>query len=129
MIEKRDYPSVHGIWTYFTAEEGQTDLAKHSYLGIGTLDSYRKLSDFYGSDHICPVYVEVENGERLSRALEREKRRSSPDYSEMCRRYLVDEKDFCEENIRKAGITKRFFNENLDECTKIISSYIKKQLS
>ena len=26
VIERRDYHTVHGIWTYFTADDGQLDL-------------------------------------------------------------------------------------------------------
>ncbi len=32
-----------------------------------------KLREYYGDDVMCPVYIEVEDGERLERALAREK--------------------------------------------------------
>lgn len=125
VIEKREYDTVHGIWTYFTADDGQVDLAKADYLGIGTLESFIKLREYYGEKSVMPIYIQVENGERLTRALMREKSQDRPRYAEMCRRFLADEEDFSEENIRKAGITKRFENTDLDICVKEIVKYIK----
>ena len=42
LIEERAYHTVHGIWTYFTADDGQVNLADSDYLGIGTLESFKK---------------------------------------------------------------------------------------
>ena len=124
-IEARAYHTVHGIWTYFTADDGQVDLGRSDYLGIGTLESFVKLREYYGDDVMRPVYIEVEDGERLERALARERTQEVPKYEEMCRRFLADQNDFSEENILKAGIWKRFQNHNLDECVKEIGNYIK----
>ena len=110
LIESRSYNTVHGIWTYFTADDGQVDLEKSNYLGIGTLESFENLSKYYGKDNVIPLYIEVETGERLARALGRERSEKNPKYAEMCRRFLADEEDFKEEKIKKAGITKRFEN-------------------
>jgi guanylate kinase len=42
----------------------------------------------------------------------------------MCRRFLADEQDFSEENLKKAEITKHFLNKDLDQVTQEIASYI-----
>lgn len=73
---------------------------------------------------MIPVYIEVEDGERLQRALLREREQEKPKYEEMCRRFLADQEDFSEENIRKAGIKLRFANENLELCVENIIKYI-----
>ena len=125
LIEARTYQTVYGPWTYFTADDGQVSVGNDSYLGIGTLESFVKLREYYGNDVMRPVYIEVENGERLERALARERTQEVPKYEEMCRRFLADQNDFSEENILKAGIWKRFRNHNLDECVKEIGNYIK----
>ena len=39
--------------------------------GIGTLESYVKMREYYGKENVCPVYIEVEDGERLARALKK----------------------------------------------------------
>jgi hypothetical protein len=75
-------------------------------------------------EHVVPIYIEVETGERLTRALNREKQEEEPKYAEMCRRFLADEEDFSEENIIKAEIGRRFENIELETCTEEIIRYI-----
>ena len=115
IIEERMYPSVMGPWYYFTADDGQIDLEKQDYLGIGTLESYVKLKDYFGEQALVPLYVEVDDGLRLSRALERERGQKEPKYAEMCRRFLADCEDF-PRNIAKAGIVRRFSNNTTPEA-------------
>lgn len=124
VIERRDYHTVYGIWTYFTADDGQMNLGKYNYLGIGTLESYEKLKEYFGEEKICPIYIQVEDGERLKRAMIREEKQEEPKYAEMCRRFLADCEDFSEENIKRAGITKRFENVDLDRCIREVEDYI-----
>ena len=123
-IESRSYNTKCGIWTYFTADDGQIDLSAADYLLIGTLVSYQALREYFGEEAIVPVYLEVEDGLRLARALERERRQEKPKYAEMCRRFLADEEDFSEENLIKSGITERFGNEDFTECLNKIQRYI-----
>ena len=124
LIESRAYHTVHGIWTYFTADDGQVNLEKNDYLGIGTLESYMQMREYYGEEALCPIYIEVEDGERLARALSRERSQKIPRYEEMCRRFLADQEDFSEEKIAAAGIRRRFLNINLEECVEEIAAYI-----
>ena len=42
----------------------------------------------------------------------------------MCRRFLADSADFSEENLEKAGIKKRFQNEELQKCVEEITEFI-----
>ena len=125
IIELRAYHTVYGIWKYFTADDGQICLAESDYLMIGTLEAYEQIRDSFGTDKVCPVYVEVDDGLRLQRALDRERAQDQPKYAEMCRRFLADEEDFSEENLERAGITKRFQNTDLDQVTQEIASYMK----
>ncbi len=110
VIEIRKYDTVHGPWFYFTVDDGNVDLDNEDYLMIGTVESFVKIRDYYGKDKVLPIYIEVDDGVRLSRALERERSQEHPKYEEMCRRYLADQQDFSEENLKKAGITNRFNN-------------------
>lgn len=125
VIEARSYNTKCGIWTYFTADDGQIDLNRYDYLVIGTLVSYQAVREYFGEERIVPIYIEVEDGLRLSRALEREKRQAKPMYAEMCRRFLADEEDFSEENLKKAEIKRRFENVELEECLSEIEAYIR----
>ena len=124
IIERRDYNTMHGIWTYFTADDGQVDLINQDYLVIGTLESYQKIREYYGKDVVVPIYIEVEDGERLQRALDRERTQVNPKYEEMCRRFLADAKDFSEENLKAAEIERRFVNCDLEETERQIKEFI-----
>ena len=57
-----------------------------------------------------PIYIEVEDKIRLLRAIHREEEQEKLKYAELCRRFLADEQDFSEENLKKSGITKHFSN-------------------
>jgi len=124
VIEARAYDTVHGIWRYFTVADEQIDLQNQDYLVIGTLESYEKIREYFGEESVVPVYIEIEDGLRLQRALDRERAQDSPKYAELCRRFLADTEDFSEEKIRAAGIEKRFVNEDLSVCIREITGYI-----
>lgn len=128
IIELRAYNTVHGIWKYLTVDDGQINLDTDSYLVIGTLESYRKMKDYFGEDALLPIYVEVEDGLRLERALQREKLQKNPRYEEMCRRFLADSRDFSSEKLKEAGIEKIFHNDNLENCVMEIKLYLKEKL-
>lgn len=120
IIEIRSYDTVHGIWKYATIDDGQVDLLQADYLVIGTLESYEKMCRYYGGDKLVPLYIEVEDGERLARSLNRERQQEHPGYCEMCRRFLADAQDFSEEQLKKAGIQKRYVNHDRRQCLKEI---------
>lgn len=117
VIELREYNTVHGPWAYFTVDDGTIDLENHDYLIIGTVESFVKIRDYYGAGKVKPIYIEVDDGVRLSRALERERAQENPKYEEMCRRFLADQLDFSQENLDKAGITNIFNNDEDSRIT------------
>ena len=125
LIELRSYNTCHGIWKYFTLEDHQINLQNENYLMIGTLESFVHIRDYFGREAVLPVLIELDDGERLQRALERERAQEIPKYEEMCRRFLADSEDFSERKIVEAGIEKRFYNDNLDRCLDQIKEYIK----
>ena len=125
IIEIRSYDTVHGIWKYFTAADGQIDLESSDYLMIGTLESYEKMREYFGENGLVPVYIELDDGVRLERALEREKGQKEPKYKELCRRFLADEEDFKEENLVRCGIDRRYRNDDLRVCLEEICRDLK----
>jgi guanylate kinase len=124
IIESRSYNTVYGVWHYFTAKDEQIDLVHNDYLIIGTLQSYVNTRDYFGEDKVIPIYIDLDDGERLSRAIERERKQSQPKYEELCRRYLADAADFSEDNLKNAGITRCFENNDLNNCFDEICKYI-----
>lgn len=124
VIEYRAYNTIHGIWYYFTVKDNQIDLKNNNYLVIGTLESYIMTKQYFGADVVIPIYIDLDDGECLTRALNREKKQKEPKYEEMCRRFLADSKDFSEQKLKDAGIDKVFYNDNLDVCLREITDYI-----
>lgn len=124
VIELRAYHTVHGIWKYATVQDGQIELSERSYLLIGTLEAYGQLREYFGKNRVVPIYIEVEDGLRLQRALDRERQQTEPKYTELCRRFLADAADFAEERISHAEITRRFTNENLQKTVEEITAYM-----
>ena len=120
-IESRTYQTIAGPWTYYTVDDGQFDVADdESCLMIGTLESYEKMCAYFEAGKMVPVYIEVPDGIRLLRAVKREENQKRPNYREVCRRYLADEKDFSEENLERLGITKRYQNTDMEMCVEEI---------
>ncbi len=116
IIEIRTYHTIAGPWSYATVDDGTTDLAKADYLVIGTLESYEKVRAYYGADNVMPIYITVDDGIRMERALLREKAQHKPNYAELCRRYLADEKDFAPANLKRLGITSSYENDDFEKC-------------
>lgn len=117
IIELRAYNTVYGVWKYMTVDDGQIELdGADKYLLIGTLESYEKVRAYFGKDKLVPLYINVDDGVRLQRALDREKTQDKPKYAEMCRRFLADEADFSKENIDRCEIDRAYENDDLDRC-------------
>lgn len=126
IIEQRAYNTVHGLWRYFTVKDSQWNL-EEDYIMINTLEGYEQVRDYFGKEVVQPIYIEVEDGERLTRALAREKQQKVPKYKELCRRYLADEEDFSLEKREAAGIDHVYVNRNLEQCVKEIIGVISRK--
>ncbi len=129
VVEERHYDTCKGLWRYFTVDDGSIDLSKEDYITIGTLESYRSVCRYFGKDKVVPVLIELDDGIRLLRAINREKKQDHPAYEELCRRFLADSADFSEEKIIKARIAKRFKNEDLEQCLNEIDKYLFRNLA
>lgn len=137
VIEERCYHTVHGPWYYFMVNDGQIDLEQHSYLMINTLAGFEKIRDYYDRIPDCcmestkagkessgivseeivePIYIDADPKDRLLRYIHRESEQAKPNYNEVCRRFLADEADFSEEELVRLGITKRYYNRDLEQC-------------
>ena len=128
VMEYRTYNTVYGPWTYATIIDKQFE-SDNDLLMEGTLESYNAVRMYFENDkkiNVIPIYIEVDDGIRLERALKRERQQEKPKYEEMCRRFLADSVDFSEEKIRESQITKRFENINVDKCVNEIIEYISK---
>lgn len=120
-IETREYNTVHGIWKYATGIEMIEDF---SYIGIGTLESYKSLKEKYG-DIICPIYISVDENILYERAVERAKDDPSQSIEEVERRFNADKIDFSKEKIKELNLGVSFDNNhNIEACVTNIINYI-----
>lgn len=126
IVECRCYQTVKGPWYYFTAEDGQIDFAKGDFVLISTLEGYEKLRLFYGEEKVVPLYIEVDDVLRMERSLARERQQEKPCVAEVCRRFLADEEDFSEENLKRLGIIRRIPNISLEEAMREIEEVLKR---
>lgn len=124
VIEVRGYDTVKGMWYYFTVDDGQFLETGSDILMIGTLESYEKMREYFG-ERMVPVFVTLEDGERLIRAIRREQQQKEPVYAEVCRRFLADEKDFSQEMLTKNKIEQFFENNELEQCVNAIKEFMK----
>lgn len=128
IIEQRSYHTVCGLWHYFTVNDGQFDHDDNHYILIGTLEQYEEVRNYFGKDRVIPIYIEVDPALRLIRSIQREQQQESPRYAEVCRRFLADEEDFSEENIKRLGISKRYHNEDLEKCILCLKQDLRNEL-
>lgn len=157
VIEERCFHTVHGLWYYFTVNDGQIDLEHHSYLMINTLDGFEMIRSYYKryknaeigmseerqteaerlmkpetaaekEETVIPIYIEADSKERLLRYINRESLQEKPNYKEVCRRFLADETDFAEEKLKRLGIEKYYVNQNLEACCAEIEKDIRAYL-
>lgn len=125
IIEKREYQTINGTWSYCTIDDGQIDLGQPiRYLLIVTLEAYKNLQLYFGKEQIIPLYITVDDGIRLERALKREQKQATPNYDELCRRFLADSADFHSTKLQDCGITKQYPNEKFNDCINNIKAEI-----
>ena len=124
IVEERQYNTINGIWHYCTIDDGNIDINNNNYLIIVTLDAYVNIKSYFGEDKVVPIYIEVEDCVRLERALDREKNQSKPNYDEVCRRFLADNKDFSKQNLLEASVDNVFFNIQLSDCIREVKAEI-----
>ena len=128
IIEKRTYKTAYGPWHYFTTSSS-IDLDNYNYVGSNTLEGLDQFVKFYGMENIISLLIKVDDGIRLQRALDRERREENPKYQELCRRFLADSIDFSEGNISKRPITSIIYNNSsLDNTMQEVEKVLKLNL-
>lgn len=125
-FEKRKYLTPAGVWKYATSKQ-DFDLSSTKYMLVGTLPMLASYKSVFAND-VIPIYIERSGANRLLGSM----RRISPsnnqeqEMEEICRRFLSDQKDYSPENLKKAGISTQFLNNNPTECACKILEYIAK---
>ena len=97
VIEERQYNTTQGIWRYFTVKFDREP--GRNYILITTLEGVAGISAAYGAQAVRTVYLALDDKTRLLRCIDREARQAAPDYEEVCRRFIADQRDFTEEKL------------------------------
>ena len=86
--------------------------------------------NYFGENALIPVYLYSSDETRLLRSIRREKKQANPNFKEVCRRFLADEKDFSEEKLTEAGVGPdgRFDKEEIEVCYPKIKEMIERVL-
>ena len=124
LIERRDYETVNGIWSYAT--RGDNINLDENYLVINTWEAYKSYIDYFGKDVVYPFYFELDPNIRFERAYEREKKQEKKNYLEMCRRFIADNEDFTDYWIEKYNPIIINNDGTVEETEKQIDNNIKK---
>ena len=123
VIEKRSYDTVHGEWIYFTAVTNRND--SEDYIIITTQEAIPAFFKAFGEDRIHVIYLRIDDKLRLERCINRESLEETPNYMEVCRRFIADEGDFDEDKINQYK-NKLIIDtaENLSDYTRTIVDHI-----
>ena len=121
VIEERVDERKDGTWRYGTIDEGINFLGR-SYIGIKDPEGARKLQEYYGKENVVVIMITADDGLRLMRAVTREFGQPTPNYAELCRRFLKDEEDF--RNIEPDFILN---NQDSIDSTQQLKDIIKKK--
>lgn len=118
-VKTRD--GMDDIWYY-----GHTYPKNDFSIMIGTLDILDSLKTSEDIK-IYPIYIDVDDSERLYRLITRENKSNNPNYRELARRFVADNVDFSDDNLHKHNITDEntFTNDKLNITVESISNYIK----
>lgn len=126
LIERRDYHTEHGLWTYCTLSDAEAQAHRLTVTPLPALCAYR---EHFGHSAVVPLYIEVPDQDRLLRAIRREANNKSPCYAEVCRRYLADEQDFSRENLSECGIGRLFSNIDFETCLTELTAEIRREIA
>lgn len=122
VIEHHSFNTDKGIWIYGTHIDIKNDLKTSSLICIKEPYGVKALINELGYKNVIPIYIDVDDETRLKRSIKRESKQEKPNYNELCRRFLDDQKDFnyiLQEDIFKVK------NYNIYDAVKEVYEYIK----
>jgi guanylate kinase len=117
---KVKHVTIHGALEHLNA----------NYIVISSLEEYDEYEKVYGRENLLPILVDTPDGICINRSLEKEIKKSKPDYSSMCRRFLADSKELTFENIYERNILDVCDNSgDIDQSIKQLIKIFDKELS
>jgi len=123
VLVSTDFMSVCGRWFYFTVVSNES--LKKNCLTITTPEGLRQIIHKLGSEKVVIILVEADDLIRLNRSIARTAIEKTPNYSEVCRRFLSDENDFKDIHSEVSGLLHVSIdaNQDIDECKHQFKAY------
>lgn len=104
ILEKRTYHTVKGDWHYFTP---LISLDSPEYkIMITTPEAFKNIAKKYEKEQLEVIMLEADEKERFKRSCSREIKQSEPNFKEICRRFIADERDFKDADFN--GVYRQF---------------------
>ena len=126
VLEKREFETTKGNWLYATCDVNM-DLENYNYITTNSLEGYQKLkSNAEIIDSVIPLYISVSQKNRMERAVKREAKQETPNYEELCRRFMADVNDFSPIKIEGAQIPEDCIFDNNGDINDTISNIIER---
>ena len=90
------FDSIHGVWSYGYKRMTKNELnIETPYIAVVSPKQFNMMEDEYkGVVNLIGLYIDADEEERMVHAILRERQKTSPDYDELCRRFLADAADF-----------------------------------
>lgn len=127
IIESREYQvmtnSGSDTWYYCTVNDSQFSPTAN-LICIGTPTSYKSFVKKFGERAVCTIFIDVpDTNEQFIRMVKRERTMDTPNYKELCRRFLNDS-EYSHDVIEECNIQRVFYNTNLVDCISSIERFI-----
>lgn len=103
------FESVHGSWSFGYKRMAKDELDINiPYVAVVSPKQFNMMADEYeGVVNLIGLYIDADEEERMIHAIMRERQKSSPDYAELCRRFVSDGSDFSHGNPDMEKMEKR----------------------
>ena len=121
LIERRDYQTVFGVWSYATSSS-VIDLSRNQVV-VGSLEMLDSFILYYGKENVIPFFIYVDDMTRLERAVARA-RKNMEEPNEVARRFLSDSRDFSEKKLMQFDIIVIDNNGPIENTMEQIDNYM-----
>lgn len=132
LMEYREYTVYDGngekaIWRYGTFKVDPKAGDNTLYIGIGSIESYKFIKNLYG-DSVVPIYIMVNDDERLHRLIIRDGNNKNK-LKEICRRFIAECDEYSSDELNALHLSRHavFNNKSMPDMISKVIAYILKE--
>ena len=133
IIASEVYPVANSNGVTIALVDDEQFNGEGNFLAVMSWKFFKKMLTYFSKRedvNIIPIYIDVSYKERMIRYMKREKEKANPNFEEVCRRFIVDEEDFPQNEI-EAIIPKenKFENYDLEEFFQKVLAFVKDKMN